>query len=141
MSTFLEVTERIRIPEAELEWMFARSSAPGGQNVNKVNSKAQLRFDVMHSPSIPEDVRARFLAQYPSRLTVEGCVLISAEENRDRLRNMDHAREKLAALLRAVAVPPKRRHATRPTRGSVERRIQEKKHLTVRKKNRSGWPD
>jgi ribosome-associated protein len=139
--TWLEVNERIRIPEAEFEWSYARSSAPGGQNVNKVSSKAYLRFGLMSSPSVPLDVRDRFAAQFSSRLVEGGFVVITAEEHRDRLRNMDECREKLRKLLLAVAHPPRKRHKTKPTRGSKERRLSEKKAHSQTKKDRTRRDD
>ncbi len=122
----LIVNARIRIPDSELAWTFARSSGPGGQNVNKVSSKASLRWNVVASPSLPPDVRERFLARYGSRLTNEGELIVSSQRYRDQARNVDDATEKLRAMLTAVAAPPKARRATKPTRSSVKRRIESK---------------
>ncbi len=122
----LIVNARIRIPDSELAWTFARSSGPGGQNVNKVSSKASLRCNVVASPSLPPDVRERFLARYGSRLTNEGELIVSSQRYRDQARNVDDATEKLRAMLTAVAAPPKARRATKPTRSSVKRRIESK---------------
>ncbi len=115
------------IPERELTFTFARSSGPGGQNVNKTETKATLRWAVRHSPSLPDDVRARFLRAYASRITTEGELVISSQRHRDRSRNIDDCLEKLASMLRQVAKPRARRRPTRPSRGAVERRIREKK--------------
>lgn len=122
----LIVNARIRIPDSELAWTFARSSGPGGQNVNKVSRKASLRWNVVASPSLPPDVRERFLARYGSRLTNEGELIVSSQRYRDQARNVDDATEKLRAMLTAVAAPPKARRATKPTRSSVKRRIESK---------------
>lgn len=129
----LTVNARIRIPESELQFTFARSSGPGGQNVNKVSSKALLRWQVTESPSLPDDVRERFLARYRSRITVDGEIIVSSQRYRDQGRNVVDAREKLAAMLAAVAAPPKRRKPTRPSRAAKERRL-ETKQAQARKK-------
>ena len=126
MNPPLQVNETISIPAAELSFSFARSSGPGGQNVNKVNSKVWLRFDVVNSPSLPPDVRARFLSRYASRISTEGHILISSEGHRDRSRNMADACQRLAELIAAVATAPRKRHKTRPSRGAVERRLKQK---------------
>ena len=118
----LEVNSRIRIPRSEFQWTYVRSSGPGGQNVNKVNSKAVLRWSVLHSPSLPADVRERFLARYRSRITAEGDFIVASQRYRDQGRNVADVLEKLTALVAAVAVPAKKRRPTKPTRGSVRRR-------------------
>ncbi|MBI5498118.1 MAG: aminoacyl-tRNA hydrolase [Deltaproteobacteria bacterium] len=135
------VVGHVRIPAHELHFSYARSSAPGGQNVNKVNSKAILHFNAVASPSLPADVKARFLARYGARLTVEGEVVIAADTHRDQPRNAEACLERLAALIDAVLKPPRPRRPTRPTRGSVERRLREKKSRATRKDQRrgSGW--
>ena len=134
----LVVNSRIRIPAAELQFTFVRSSGPGGQNVNKVNSKAVLRWRVADSASLPPDVRERFLARYAGRVTGEGDVIVGSQRYRDQGRNVADAREKLRAMLAAVAAPPRKRKPTKPSRSSVARRIQgkqansKKKHLRRR---------
>jgi ribosome-associated protein len=132
----LIVTRQLQIPFAEFEITFVRSSGPGGQNVNKVNSKAVLRWAVGRSPSLPEAVRERFLRKYANRLTTEGELLVTSQRFRDAPRNSQDCLEKLRAMLLGVAQPPKRRRATRPTRGSVERRLQGKRRLAAAKQNR-----
>lgn len=122
----LTVGSRVAIPDDEFTLTFARSSAPGGQNVNKVNSKAVLRWHLMGSPNLPQDIRERFCATFGSRITVDGDVVISSEAHRDQGRNIQDCKDKLAAMLQAVLVPPKPRKKTRPTRGSVQRRLTEK---------------
>lgn len=132
----LEVTTAIRVPLDEFEWSFARSGGPGGQNVNKVASKAVLRWNFDGSPSVPDDVKARFRVRFPSRLTTEGEVVLSSELTRDQGRNRDDCLVKLADLLRAVARPPKVRRPTKPTKGSQRRRVEAKKRQSVRKAGR-----
>lgn len=124
------------IPERELVFSFARSSGPGGQNVNKTETKATLRWDVSRSPSIPADVRARFLREFATRITTDGELVISSQRHRDRLRNVDDCLEKLQSMLRQVAKPRLKRRPTRPSRGAVERRIVEKKRRGGAKRER-----
>ncbi len=132
----LIVTPQIQIPFAELEITFVRSSGPGGQNVNKVNSKAILRWPVRSSNRLPEAVRQRFLQKYGHRLTSEGELLLTSQRFRDAPRNSRDCLAKLRAMLLDVAHPPKRRRATRPTRGSVERRLQGKRRKAAAKQDR-----
>src|SRR5262245_57705749 len=105
----LEVNSRITIPETEFDFTYARSSGPGGQNVNKVNSKATLHWHVVGSPSLPEDIRARFLQHYPRRINRDGYLVLSSERFRDQARNAADCLNKLRDLLLAVATPPKPR--------------------------------
>lgn len=123
----LEITPNLIIPDAELRLSFARSSGPGGQNVNKVSSKAVLHFSVLTTPSLPPDVRQRFLEQYKSRLTNAGEVVIHSEEFRDQPRNIQSCYDKLRQMVLTVLRPPKKRRATKPTRGSKVRRLNDKK--------------
>ena len=132
----LIVSRQLQIPLAEFDITFVRSGGPGGQNVNKVNSKAVLRWAAVRSPSLPEAVRQRFLPRYASRLTTEGELLVTSQRYRDAPRNSQDCLEKLRAMLLGVAQPPKRRRATRPTRGSVERRLQGKRRQSAAKRNR-----
>lgn len=129
----LLVNPRIRIPDSEIEFTYVRSSGPGGQNVNKVNSKAVLRWAMVESASLPADVRARFLEKFKNRLTAAGDVIISSQRYRDQARNANDALEKLGAMLAAVAVAPKKRRATRPTKASRVRR-EKAKQISSRKK-------
>jgi ribosome-associated protein len=134
----LTVTSRLQIPAEEFEFSFTRSSGPGGQNVNKVSSKAQLRWQATNSPSLPDDVKARFLARFASRLTGDGELLIASQRYRDQRRNMDDCLEKLRAMLLEVAVAPRRRKPTKPKRSSIERRLTDKKLQGARKRERRG---
>ena len=132
----LVVTRQLQIPLAEFEITFVRSSGPGGQNVNKVNSKAVLRWAVRSSHCLPDAVRERFLQKYGNRLTTEGELLVTSQRYRDAPRNSRDCLEKLRAMLLGVVQAPKRRRATRPTRGSVERRLQGKRRQSAAKQDR-----
>jgi ribosome-associated protein len=134
----LFVTRTIVIPEAELEEHFIRASGPGGQNVNKVASAVQLRFDVRASPSLPDTVRAALLAG--GRLTRDGVLLITARRFRDQEKNRADARARLAEILRRAAIPPKPRRATRIPKASKRARLDAKKHRARLKQGR-GRPD
>ncbi len=130
----LLVTSRWTVPESELSWRFSRSSGPGGQSVNTTDSRAELSFDVERSTSVPEHLRVRLRERL--RL-VDGVVTVSASEQRSQLQNRETALRRLAQLLREAAAPPPRaRRATRPTRGSVERRIAGKKARGTLKRTR-----
>jgi ribosome-associated protein len=132
----LEVNARIRIPLDEFEWSFARSGGPGGQNVNKVASKAVLRWNFAGSPSVPDDVKDRFRARFPSRLTTEGEVVLASELTRDQGRNREDCLEKLATMLRTASTVPKVRRPTKPSKGSQKRRVEAKRRTSVRKAGR-----
>jgi ribosome-associated protein len=132
----LIVNSRVRIPRSEFEFTYARSSGPGGQNVNKVSSKAILRWAVVRSPTLPQDVRERFVKRFSSRLTVEGDLLVTSQRFRDQSRNVADCLEKLCAMLAEVAVPPVPRKRTRPTRSSGERRLEKKREASGKKQMR-----
>ena len=133
----LDVTGTLSIPENELTESFVRASGPGGQNVNKVASAVELRFDVALSPSLPEPLRARLLARRDRRLTSEGVLVIQANRFRDQARNREDARERLVEFIRAALHVPKKRVATKPTRASKERRLASKKKRAKNKQTRS----
>jgi ribosome-associated protein len=130
--------DAIEIPEDELTERFVRAAGPGGQNVNKVASAVELRFDVVNSRALPEPVRARLLARRDRRLTSDGVLVIQANRFRDQAKNRDDARARLAELVRAATHVPKRRIATKPTRASKERRIESKKNRATIKQTRGG---
>jgi ribosome-associated protein len=141
VGSMLEVAPHIRIPDTEFEFTFARSSGPGGQNVNKVNSKAILRWNPTTSPSLPEAVRARLLAKFASKLTTGGEFVIASERYRDQPKNIDDCLEKLRTMLLEVARPPKKRRPTKPSRASKERRLDSKRRDSARKSNRRNFGD
>jgi ribosome-associated protein len=123
----IPVTPHISIDEREIEESFVRSSGPGGQNVNKLSTAVQLRFDVRHSPSLPGDVRERLVRLAGSRMTNDGVLVIIAQRHRTQPRNREDALDRLIELIRQAAVRPVKRRPTKPTKASRERRIEGKK--------------
>lgn len=119
----LRITDTISIADWELTESFVRSSGPGGQNVNKVSTAVELRFEAERSPALAASVKARLKKLAGRRWTLEGAIIIQAEETRSQARNREMARERLADLIRAALVAPKRRVATKPTYGSQLRRV------------------
>ena len=140
MGTMLRVTDTISIDDSELSESFVRSSGPGGQNVNKVSSAVQLRFDARHSPSLPNDVAIRLMKLAGSRLTKEGVIVIVAQAHRDQVRNRADARERLFDLIRQAAVKPTVRRATKVPKAAKRKRLDEKKHRGSIKSLRRGRP-
>lgn len=137
MSGPVHVRGSVVIPAAELSWRFSRSSGPGGQHVNTSSTAAELSFDLVASPSLPQPLKERALARLAGRL-VNGVITIRAEEHRSQLRNRDAARARLGALLaEATAPPPKKRRPTRPSRGMNERRLEVKRRRSDIKRSRS----
>jgi len=132
----LVVTGGVRIPLREFDFEFMRSSGPGGQNVNKVNTKVRLRWSVAGSSSIKESLRERIQCKYGRRITAEGEFLVTSQRYRDQERNRADCLEKLAALIRDVAVAQRPRRTTRPTRASKERRLDQKRRRSRRKQLR-----
>jgi ribosome-associated protein len=139
--TVIPVTPSIELDESEIQESFIRSSGPGGQNVNKVSSAVQIRFDVRSSPSLPHPVRRRLEAIAGSRMTQDGVLVITAQTHRSQDMNRKEALARLLEMIRKAATPPVKRRATRPTLGSKERRLEGKsKRSTVKKqRGRVDW--
>jgi len=136
----IRITGRIGIDEGEIVENFVRSSGPGGQNVNKLSTAVQLRFDVRHSPSLPSDVAARLERHAGARLTRDGVLVITAQRHRTQLRNRQDALDRLIELIRRAATPPAPRRPTKPTAASRERRIEGKKRRAKVKGLRQAKP-
>jgi ribosome-associated protein len=137
----IEVTRHIRLDDSEIRESFIRASGPGGQNVNKVSSAVELRFDARHSPNLPEAVRARLMKLAGRRLTLAGEIVITAQSHRSQELNRAEALEKLVDLIRRATIVPKARRATKPTRASQERRMEGKAKRGAVKKLRMRRPD
>jgi ribosome-associated protein len=141
MGIMHRVTDTISIDDSELEESFVRSSGPGGQNVNKVSSAVQLRFDVRRSPSLPNDVAVRLMKLAGSRLTKDGVIVIVAQSHRDQTRNRADARERLFDLIRQAAVRPVPRRPTKVPKAQKRKRVEGKKHRGQIKSLRGGKPN
>ncbi len=137
----LTITSRLVIPASDLTWTAVRSSGPGGQNVNKVASKVELRFALEQSASLSPIVKSRLRVLAAHRLTREGDLLITSQLTRDQSRNLQDALDRLAALIRQALVVPRLRRPTRPTHASVERRLSGKRHQARLKADRRGTAD
>src|SRR4051812_27441046 len=136
----IRITDQISIDESEIEESFVRSSGPGGQNVNKLSTAVQLRFDVRHSPSLPNDVAVRLTRLAGRRMTKDGVLVLIAQNHRTQERNRAEAQDRLVALIKQAAVRPTPRRATKPTKASKQRRIETKKRRSSIKGLRRSKP-
>ena len=136
MTPMLEITPTLQIPDAEFTWTYARSGGPGGQNVNKVSSKAMLRWEIAASTALPDDVKARLALQQKRFFTLDGGLIIMSQRYRDQERNRDDCLEKLRALILQALSVPKARKKTRPSRGSKRVRLQDKRRRSAIKQTR-----
>ncbi|GIV77573.1 aminoacyl-tRNA hydrolase [Litorilinea aerophila] len=132
----IAITPEVTLDENELQWEFIRSGGPGGQNVNKVATAVQLRFDVLHSPSLPEEVRQRLLRLARNRVTKEGVLVIEARRYRSQRQNRAAALEELVDLIRQASRRPKRRRPTRPSQAARQQRLAAKRRRSLLKRNR-----
>jgi len=137
----ISITPTLSIDKSELVEEFIRASGPGGQNVNKVATAVQLRFDVRHSPSLPEEVRERLLRLAGKRASADGVLLIEAKQYRTQEQNRADARERLVALIRQAATKPKARRKTKPSRAAKQKRLENKKRRGATKSLRRATPD
>ena len=133
----LVVTPRVTIPGGELALAFARAGGPGGQNVNKVSSKVELRWNPTTSAALTDDDRAWLVQRLRSRLTSDGTLIVTSTATRDQAKNRDDAASKLALIVRAALDRPRPRRATRPSRAAKRRRVADKRHHAERKRNRA----
>lgn len=141
MNQALQIDDQVIIPAQDLDWSAARSSGPGGQNVNKVASKVELRFDLPATTALPPAAKERLRALVRTRLDAAGRLLVVSQKTRDQGRNLEDAREKLRALVQQALVPPVPRIPTRPSRSSQRRRVEDKRQQSQRKRDRAHLGD
>src|SRR5262245_41796415 len=132
----IEINPRVTIPAGELSLAFARSGGPGGQNVNKVSSKVELRWNPTTSSALSIDDRNWLVSRLASRLTNDGTLIVTSTATRDQIKNRDDAAAKLALIVRAALERPKTRRATKPSRAAKRRRVEDKRHRAELKRNR-----
>ena len=132
----IQVNATITIPDSEITMTFVRSDGPGGQHVNKTSTAVQLRFDVLHSPSLPEAVRRRLVHLAGRRLTGDGILVIDARRHRSQKQNRQEALDRLKSLLQEAAQPPRTRRPTKPSQASLRRRLESKRHRARIKRSR-----
>jgi len=137
----IQITPDIAISENEIQEKFGRASGPGGQNVNKVSTAVQVRFDAARSPSLPEDVRLRLVRLAGNRITTQGILVIESQEHRTQEQNRQAALERLVELIRLAAVPPKKRGKTHPTPAARARRLEQKRRRGIIKHQRQFRPE
>lgn len=137
----LVINERYSIPDEELEWSFTRSGGPGGQNVNKVSSRAVLRWKLAENTSLPEEARMRLRGLERRRITTRGDLLLTSQRFRDQERNRTDCLDRLREMVLRALIVPKLRKPTRPTQGSKRRRLADKRHRAQRKQGRQGFPE
>lgn len=132
----LRISSRVTLPASDLSWSAARSGGPGGQNVNKVATKVDLRFDLQGTSALNASVKNRLRRLARNQLDSEGRVMVTSSATRDQHRNLEDARDKLAALVRRALHPPKKRKKTKPSRGAKERRLKSKRERAEKKQGR-----
>ncbi len=137
----MQITPQIQIDEEEIKWTFARSGGPGGQNVNKVNSKAQLRWNISANNTIPDQVKQRIHAREKRRITTDGELILISQRSRDQERNREDCLEKLRTIILKALEKPKPRKKTRPSKGAIEARLKKKKQRSQRKAMRQKYKD
>lgn len=142
MTPDLVVAPGVFLPGRELSWTASRSGGPGGQNVNKVSTKVELRFDLENNRTLHDAVKARLYARAAARTDAHGRIVITCDTTRSQSQNLELARERLADLVRGALVPPKKRRPTKPSRGAKRARVENKRRVSAKKQSRrGGWDD